>query len=157
VAGPDDLLLLLVEHWARDESVFPTENDRHDIATIMLFQSYTGGRLAEFVHLVKGKASEDPFGKAEDANKRKRWEAMEEDYDDESDAGDGPEYGDEGLFSFRFGDDDLLDEDTDRSADQDSGYNTDGADVTMTEDTDDCYTAEVDGLGEPVRQACDAA
>jgi hypothetical protein len=27
----------------------------------------------------------------------------------------------------------------------------------MTEDTDDCYTAEVDELGEPVQQACDAA
>ena len=27
----------------------------------------------------------------------------------------------------------------------------------MTEDTDDCSTAEVDGFGEPVRQACDAA
>ncbi|KAH9210817.1 hypothetical protein DL95DRAFT_307308, partial [Leptodontidium sp. 2 PMI_412] len=37
VAGPDDLLLLLVEHWARDEFVFPTEDDRHDVATIMLF------------------------------------------------------------------------------------------------------------------------
>jgi hypothetical protein len=37
VAGPDDLLLLLVQHWARDESVFPTEDDRHDVATIMLF------------------------------------------------------------------------------------------------------------------------
>ncbi|KAK8905619.1 hypothetical protein QC760_005541 [Botrytis cinerea] len=48
--GPDDLLLLLVQHWARDKSVFPTEDDRHDIATIMLFQSYTGGRPAEFVH-----------------------------------------------------------------------------------------------------------
>ncbi|KAH7418828.1 hypothetical protein BKA64DRAFT_635943 [Cadophora sp. MPI-SDFR-AT-0126] len=24
VAGPDDLLLMLVQHWARDESVFPT-------------------------------------------------------------------------------------------------------------------------------------
>ena len=64
-------------------------------------------------------------------------------------------YGDEGLFSFSFGDDDLIDEDTDGSADQDSGYNTDGTDVTMTEDTDDCYTAEVDELGES--EACDAA
>jgi hypothetical protein len=27
----------------------------------------------------------------------------------------------------------------------------------MTEDTDDCYTAEVDELGEPVQQVCDAA
>ncbi|CCD51206.1 hypothetical protein BofuT4_uP085680.1 [Botrytis cinerea T4] len=48
--GPDDLLLLFVQHWARDKSVFPTEDDRHDIITIMLFQSYTGGRPAEFVH-----------------------------------------------------------------------------------------------------------
>jgi hypothetical protein len=37
VAGLDDLLLLLVQHWARDESVFPTEDDRYDVATIMLF------------------------------------------------------------------------------------------------------------------------
>jgi len=27
VVGPDDLLLLLSHHWARDESVFPTEGD----------------------------------------------------------------------------------------------------------------------------------
>jgi hypothetical protein len=153
VAGPDDLLLLLVQHWARDESVFPTEDDRHDVATIMLFQSYTGGRPAEFVHSSKGKASQDPLGEAEDANKREGLrEATDEDYDDESDAGDGPECDDDGLFSFSFGDDD-----TDGNADQDSGYNTDGTVVTMTEDTDDCYTAEVDELGEPVRQACDAA
>ena len=32
-----------------------------------------------------------------------------------------------------------------------------GTDVTLTEDTDDCYTAEVDELGEPVLQACGAA
>ncbi|KAH6674828.1 hypothetical protein B0J14DRAFT_22861 [Halenospora varia] len=63
VAGPDDLLLLLVQYWARDEHVFPTEDDRHDAATILLFQSYTGGRPAEFVHSSKGKASEDPLGK----------------------------------------------------------------------------------------------
>jgi hypothetical protein len=67
VAGPDDLLLLLVQHQARGESVFPTEDDRHDVATIMFFQSYTGSRLAEFVHPPKGKASQDPLGKVEDA------------------------------------------------------------------------------------------
>ncbi|ATZ48870.1 hypothetical protein BCIN_04g00880 [Botrytis cinerea B05.10] len=48
--GPDDLLLLFVQHWARDKSILPTKDDRHDIVTIMLFQSYTGGRPAEFVH-----------------------------------------------------------------------------------------------------------
>ena len=42
MAGPDDLLLMLVQHWARDESVFPTEDDRHDVATVMLFSSLIG-------------------------------------------------------------------------------------------------------------------
>ena len=56
VAGVDDLLLLLTQYWARDESVYRTEDDRHDVATIMLFQAYTGGRPAEFVHSSKGKA-----------------------------------------------------------------------------------------------------
>ena len=63
MAGPDDLLLLLVQHWARDESVFPTEDDRHDVATITLFQSYMRGRPAEFFHSSKGKASQDPSAK----------------------------------------------------------------------------------------------
>ena len=34
----------------------------------MLFQSYIGGRLTEFVHSSNGKASQNPFGEAEDAN-----------------------------------------------------------------------------------------
>jgi hypothetical protein len=55
VAGPDDLLLLLTHHWARDESVLPTEDDRHDVATITLFQAYTGARPAEFVHASRAK------------------------------------------------------------------------------------------------------
>ncbi|KID94454.1 FluG domain-containing protein, partial [Metarhizium majus ARSEF 297] len=41
VMGVDDLLLGLTQHWCRDRSVFPTEDDRLDPATIMLFQSYT--------------------------------------------------------------------------------------------------------------------
>jgi hypothetical protein len=88
VAGPDDLLLMLVQHWARDESVFPTEDDRHDVATIMLFQAYTGGRPAEFVHSSKGKASEDPLGEREETNKNAHHrKAAHCDYDDDSDAG----------------------------------------------------------------------
>jgi hypothetical protein len=63
VVGPDDLLLLLVQHWARDESVFPTEDDRYDLATIMLFNAYTGGRPAEFVHASQDKASQTPSAK----------------------------------------------------------------------------------------------
>jgi hypothetical protein len=170
VAGPDDLLLLLVQHWARDEHVYPTEDDRHDVATILLFQSYTGGRPAEFVHSSKGKASEDPLGEADETDTNKRRQERkdvdnDEDsnaddglgFDDDSDAGDGPEYENDLLFD---SDDDVDDfddatpddEGTDETADRDSGYNSDRTDVTMTEDTDDCFTVELDGAGQPVRQ-----
>jgi hypothetical protein len=71
VAGPDDLLLLLVQYWAQNKYIYPTEDDRYNIATILLFQSYTGGRPAEFVYSSKGKASKDPFGEAEETNKNK--------------------------------------------------------------------------------------
>jgi hypothetical protein len=173
VAGPDDLLLLLVQHWARDESVFPTEDDRHDVATIMLFQSYTGGRPAEFVHSSKGKASQDPLGEAEDANKREPAREMAynnydndsddddgPEYDDDSNAGDGPEYDDDGLFDCDdersvYDDDSAADKETSENGGPDSGYSSDGTSVTMTEDT--ANTAEIDEIGEPVRQNSDAA
>ena len=124
VAGPDDLLLLLVQHWARDESVFPTEDDRHDVATIMLFQSYAGGRPAEFVHSSKGKASQDPLGEVEDADKCKPpQEATDGDYDDESDIGDNLKY--DNSNPFKDDDDDAAaNEDTDETANRNSGYNT---------------------------------
>jgi hypothetical protein len=174
VAGPDDLLLLLVQHWARDEHVFPTEDDRHDVATILLFQSYTGGRPAEFVHSSKGKASEDPLGEAETTNKQRRPRERRDEhdakggnaddgleYDDDSDAG-GPESDDDILFDSdddeTADEDDLSDEGTDESADRDSGYSSDGNDVTMTEGTADCYPVEVDEAGRPVpQQHCDTA
>ena len=153
VAGPDDLLLLLVQHWARDKSVFPTEDDRLDVATIMLFQSYTGGRPAEFVYSSKGKASQDPLGDAEDANKCKRsQEATDGDYNDESDISDDPEYDDSDLED----DDDAADEDTNETADRDSGYSTDEMEVTMTENTDTCYNTKIDEFKELVQQDCDA-
>lgn len=102
MARPDELLLLLTQHWARDTSVYHTKNDRHDVATIMLFEAYTGGRPAEFVHTSKGKASEDPLGDVEEANKAKQaQERVGEDYKEDnidngldnnnSDASDGPE------------------------------------------------------------------
>jgi hypothetical protein len=177
VAGPDDLLLLLAQHWARDESVFPTEDDRHDVATILLFQSYTGGRLVEFVHSSKGKASQDTLGEAEaTANENERCQTRADEdydgggdagdgleYDNNSDAGDGPEYDDDDLFDYDNDDDDIADEDdlfddgTDESGDLDSGYITNRTDVTMTEDTDNCYATKIDESGEPGQQNCDAA
>jgi hypothetical protein len=174
VAGPDDLLLMLVQHWARDESVFPTEDDRHDVATIMLFQAYTGGRPAEFVHSSKGKASEDPLGEREETNKKARpRKAAQCDYDDDTDADadDEPECDDDSDAGDDAGSDDdvLFDSEDDGSVDgtagedmdghgsSDSGYNSDGTDVTMTEDTDKRYTTELDECGQPLRQISDPA
>ncbi len=155
VARPDDLLLLLVQHWACDESIFPTEDDHHDVTTIMLFQSYTGGRPVEFIHSLKGKASQDPLGEAEDTNMcESPQEATNEDYDDDSNAGDGLEYDDGDLFE---DDDDTIDEDINETTDYDSSYNTDEIEVTMTEDMDSCYTTEIDRFGDPEQQICDTA
>lgn len=66
VAGPDTLLLVLTQHWARDRSVFRTEYDRLDYATVQLFLAYTGGRPAEFVDTSKNPATQDPLGKKEE-------------------------------------------------------------------------------------------
>lgn len=70
-------------------------------------------------------------------------------FNNDSDAGDGPEYENGLLF-------DSDNEDTGETPDRDSGYNSDWTDVTMTEDTDDCSTVEVDGAGQAVRQSGDA-
>lgn len=132
VVGPDDLLLLLVQHWARDESVFPTEDDRHDLATIILFNAYTGGRPAEFTHASKGKASQDPLGEADETSKCKRTQKpTEKDYDDDSDAFDGP-------------DDDECDVvDHDDKDTSDSGYCTEDAKILTREDNRDVVSDSV--------------
>jgi hypothetical protein len=57
VLGADDLILLLTHHWARDTSIFPTEDQRLALATIMLLLIYTGCRPAELVDAAKRKTS----------------------------------------------------------------------------------------------------
>ena len=66
VASSDDLLKVLIHHWAVDESVFPTEDDRLDLATIILFQAYTGCRPAELVDGTKSQGREGPLQKSTD-------------------------------------------------------------------------------------------
>lgn len=172
MAGPDDLLLLLTQLWARDRSAFPTEDDRHDVATIMLFQAYTGGRPAEFVHVSKGKASQDPLGEAE-ANKNERPRRGDEDngveYNDDSDAGNGPNYdddidcaghadnGEEDAEDDAVAHSDLFRRGAVENADQDSGYNSDETDTLIREGSDNCSAVGTDGPGEPRPQDCDAA
>jgi hypothetical protein len=61
VMGVDDLLLGLTHHWSRDTSIFPTEDDRLDLPTIMLFQAYTACRPAELVDGTKSRGGNDPL------------------------------------------------------------------------------------------------
>ena len=61
VMGVDDLLLGLTHHWSRDRSVFPTEDDRLDLPTAMLFQAFTACRPAELVDASKARGGIDPL------------------------------------------------------------------------------------------------
>ncbi|PQK10238.1 hypothetical protein BB8028_0002g05620 [Beauveria bassiana] len=75
VLSVDDLLLGLTHHWSRDRSVFPTEDDRLDVAAIMLFQAYTACRPAELVDGTKRRGTGDPLlddSDVEDAESSKR-------------------------------------------------------------------------------------
>jgi hypothetical protein len=129
VTGPDDLLLLLVQHWARDQSIFPTEDDRLDLSTIMLFQSYTGCRPAELVHSSRGRAGQDPLAEVGNTDKDRHYRETDH-YDDDSD----------------------LDDDDNDDDDDNNDYNTDGTDNAVTEDSANCYTAELNEFGEPIRK-----
>jgi hypothetical protein len=133
----------------------------------MLFQSYTGSRLAEFVHSSKGKASQDPLGEAEDVNKcEPSRETAYNNYNNNSDANDRPKYNDNSNASNSLeyddnclfeDDDNAANKDTDENSYLDSGYGSDRTNVTITEDTANYYTAKVDKIREPLRPNCDAA
>lgn len=56
VLGSDDVLLLLTHLWARDTCTFPTEDQRHGLATILLLSIFTGARPAELVDAMKHNA-----------------------------------------------------------------------------------------------------
>ncbi|KAH8586626.1 hypothetical protein B0O99DRAFT_602324 [Bisporella sp. PMI_857] len=170
VAKLDDLLFLLVQHWARNEHVFPTKDDRYDVATILLFQFYTGGRPAEFVYSSKGKASEDPLKEVEETKNRQLQERKKKhngksanaddslEYDDNSAASDGFESNNDFLFDSDNDEtadkDDFFHKGTDRKAGHDSGYSSGETDVIITENTNDCYPVEVNGAERLVQQNC---
>ena len=159
VTGPDNLLLLLVQHWACDESIFPTEDDRLNLPTIMLFQSYTGCRPAELVHAPQGRGLQDPLD-GDDIHNAKVYPDFEA-YDDKSDYGD--DNNDSGYNSDTEGDGrdvvdnviDLKDGDFigDSNDDGNCKYDSDRTDSIATKDTADCYMSEVDDLGALVRSS----
>lgn len=137
----------------------------------MLFQSYTGGRPAGFVHSTKGRASKDPLGEVEALYTNERRQRAVNDYDDDSDSGDGTGCADndDDIFdgdrdSFDDSSDDNTDiedntddEDTAGSVGWDSGCTSDRTDMPMTEDTNTCYPTKVNEHGKPVQLNCDAA
>jgi len=147
VAGPDDLLLLLAQHWARDQSVFPTEDDRLDLPTIMLFQSYTGCRPAELVHASRGKACQDALGQADDGTDRgkgcrvRRGSIHNRGSRDEDDPDD-------------FEDTDVYESDDASNtmpAAAITATSTNESEITMTKDTADCHTVKLNNFGIPIQ------
>jgi hypothetical protein len=139
VASSDDLLKVLIHHWAVDESVFPTEDDRLDLATIILFQAYTGCRPAELVDGTKTQGRGDPLRESTDsgfitAGDRPRPDSGPEhgdeiggddtmSIDEESDAADP--FDDFDFFEELFGDDGF-----------DDGFDSDATDDTEISEAD---------------------
>ena len=174
VTEPDNLLLLLVQHWAWNAHVFLMKDNWHDFATLLLFQSYTGGWPAEFIHSLKGKTSEDPLDKAEE-NKNK-WLLKRQNkhdnnscnvtddlkYNNDSDTDNDSGYDDNLSNSDNntatINDDDLfkkgMNEGMNEGTNCDSGYNSNGIDVTMTENTYDCQLINIDRAKQPVWLNC---
>ncbi|CZR65894.1 uncharacterized protein PAC_15794 [Phialocephala subalpina] len=114
--------------------------------------------------LLLGKSSENPLGERKETDKsaypRKAAHYdcgdnsdadadNEPEYDDDSDAGDDPGSDDDVLSDSEDdgSDDSAANEDMDECGGSDNGYNSDGTNVTMTEDTDKCYMTELDECG----------
>ncbi|KAJ9133697.1 FluG domain-containing protein [Pleurostoma richardsiae] len=133
VLGVDDLLMGLTHHWSRDRSVFPTEADRLDLPTIMLFQAYTACRPAELVDGTKSRGGGDPLkdepddwiGHRPSAHGPQGVSRAGLDDDDMHDAMQMDSYSDE--------DEDENDEDEE---DRTSTFDDDGYDSDMTCDTE---------------------
>jgi hypothetical protein len=89
VLGPDDMLLLLTHHWARDTYIFPTEDQCIRFAVILLFSIYTGCRPAELVDRSRHKAGrqaewddpDDPDSENPDCEGQELKEVGDPDYD----------------------------------------------------------------------------
>jgi hypothetical protein len=162
VAGSDDLLLLLVQLWARDKSIFLTKENRLDLATIVLFNAYTGGRPAEFIHASKGKASQDPYREAEATSKQEHLDNIaEKDYNNERDTNDKsehdasnePEHNRHALFNNNNKKDsinyDSPNDDMMPRAGTNSGYYTKDIDNPINEEN--CPAIGVNDSGQPVK------
>ena len=72
-------------------------------------------------------------------------EATNKDYDNDSDASDASKYNSSNLFE-----DNNAANDTDKTTNRDSSYNTNKIGVTMTEDTDSCYTTKINKFKEAI-------
>jgi Protein of unknown function (DUF3435) len=90
VMGPDDLLLLLTHHWARDTSTFPIKDQRLTVAAIMLLGVYSGCRLGELTDASKSRAAcKDPLQDQDDVKCEDKdpWEDLDNTDYNEDDSG----------------------------------------------------------------------
>lgn len=95
VLGSDDVLLLLTHLWARDTCTFPTEDQRHALATILLLSIFTGARPAELVDAMKHNAPHKyPWECADDPDLegQEPTENLDDLDDEDLDSKDDPDY-----------------------------------------------------------------
>jgi hypothetical protein len=151
VAGVDTLLPLLTHHWARDVSIFRTEDDRLDYATIDLFLAYTGCRSAELVNASKGTVSQNPLGEDEDNCEASDDIVDEDPFDDDKKLSEVSDVENDSSESDDEGYAELSDTQRDGHSNPDSGDNNNGAGASVQParwTTND--TIELDGMSEEV-------
>jgi hypothetical protein len=69
VLGSDDVLLLLTHLWAWDTCTFPTKDQRHALAAILVLSIFTSARLGELVDATRRRAPHQcPWEHQDDPN-----------------------------------------------------------------------------------------
>ena len=150
VLGVDDLLLGLTQHWARDRSVFPTEDDRLDFATIMLIQAYTACRPAELVDGGKSSGRKDPL--MCEPEKQKGNETGIDIIDDDSNNDMSDDSDDESVFDDGQDSDGYVSDATDDENCQATSKKDSYIPYVEMEGTARSIGSEVDEFGDQVRQ-----
>ncbi|KAI9877636.1 MAG: hypothetical protein M1830_003251 [Pleopsidium flavum] len=77
VTGVNDLLLVLIHHWAKDTAIFPNEEQRVQLLTILLFAAFTAPRPAELDNPDDFDYEEDSVNEETKRSKSLCWEDIE--------------------------------------------------------------------------------
>jgi len=82
VLNVDDIYLILHHHWVHDQSIFPDERQRIQLAEMILIQTYTATRprVLAYVPTKKERIASHYVGQNEDVNFSTEWDPEEDDF-----------------------------------------------------------------------------